>query len=73
MAPLVLRCQKLTNQIYPFSLSHPLTPPESLLAGFPAHKAFVCPLCKGVTSSDVSVFGNPLICPSTLKRLPFVF
>ena len=35
--------------------------------------AFVYPAYKGVTSSNVSVFENPLIYPSTLKRLAFVF
>ena len=73
MAPLVSRCQNLINQIFPFSLLHPHTPRESLRAGYPAYKAFVYPICKGFASSDVSVFENPLICPSSLKRLALVF
>ena len=53
----------------------PWPPPsrEGLLADYPAYKAFVCPIWKVVTSSHVSVFENPLICPSSLKRLALVF
>ena len=56
----------------PFRFPTP-APLESLLAGNPTYKAFLYPICKGVTSSDVSVFENPLICPSSLKRLALVF
>ena len=57
----------------PLFPSPPPHPRESLLAGNPTYKAFLYPICKGVTSSDVSVFENTLICPSSLKRLALVF